>query len=316
MTKKIHPLIILLFLTGNAICQNVGIGTQFPISKLSIDSGLNIDQANVNGISLQSALTFGNDKQTGIGSRRTFGTNQYGIDFYTKGSRRVSIDTLGNVGIGTTSPVNKLDVIGDVYINSRLGIGVSSPLYSLHTNTGYFSSRIGVGTEPNVSYAIDALGSARFQNDVRINGTLNPNNALTIGNNTTVEGSATINGNQTVNGNVVATGTVRSEGRGLVKGTGTAMQRMERMQIELSAVNLAAGSHTNSAAYSYTNGSFSSVPFVMVGQLISSVGGEGARLQFVPYDVTTTSFKIRVFNHCSSTASLTATYEVLIIGAD
>lgn len=45
--------------------QSVGIGTTSPISKVSIDSGLNIDQANVNSIGLESALTFGNNKKSG-----------------------------------------------------------------------------------------------------------------------------------------------------------------------------------------------------------------------------------------------------------
>ncbi len=308
----------------------VGIGTIDPISKLSIDSGLNIDQANVNGFQLESALTFGNNKKVGIGSRRTPGPNQAGLDFYTQGQRRMVIDSFGNVGIGITSPQWKLHVSESInstwYIIAgagvAAGIGNNIPQYDLHTRVGYFEYRVGIGTTPNSSYLLDiGNGSVRMQGAVRIDGTLNPNNALTIGNNTTIEGNAviqgtaTIQGNTSITGNMIASGDVRSGGRGVVRGTGSSMQRMERRQIELTA-SLSAGAHVNSAAFLYNSGSFAATPIVLVGQLLSSVGGEGARVQFIPFDVTSTSFKIRVFNHSSSSVSVTATYEVLIIGPE
>jgi hypothetical protein len=318
------------YVTGQA--GRVGIGTTNPISKLSIDSGLNIDQANVNGFSLESALTFGNNRKVGIGSRRTVGANQAGLDFYTQGLRRMVIDSFGFVGIGTISPDRLLHVGGSTYSSSYIiagagiaaGLGNVTPSYDLHTVVGYFTTRVGIGTIPNSSYLLDiGAGSVRMQGAVRIEGTLNPNNPLTIGNNTTIEGSATIQGtttiqgNTTITGNMIASGIVRSEGRGVVKGTGSSMQRMERMQIVLATgSSLAPGSWVNSAEYFYSNGSFSGTPIVLVGQLISSSGGEAAQVQFVPFSVNNQSFRIRVFNHGSNPVTLTATYEVLIIGPD
>jgi hypothetical protein len=312
--------------------QRVGVGTVSPISKLSIDSGLNIDQANVNGAFLESALTFGNNKKVGVGSRRTVGSNQAGLDFYTQGQRRMVIDSFGNVGIGTTTPDRALHVSGTAYASNYVigGAGISAglgnvlPAYDLHTVVGYFTTRVGIGTIPNSSYLLDiGAGSVRMQGAVRIEGVLNPNNALTIGNNTTIEGTATITGtasiggNTSITGNMIASGIVRSEGRGVVKGTGTAMQRMERMQIALSTgAGLAPGASVNSAEYFYNNGVFSGTPIVLIGQLLVSSGGEAAQVQFIPFSVNNTSFRIRVFNHGSSTVSLTATYEVLIIGPD
>lgn len=50
----------------------------------------------------------------GIGSKRTAGGNQGGLDFYTNYTSRMSITTAGNVGIGINAPTTKLHVNGDV----------------------------------------------------------------------------------------------------------------------------------------------------------------------------------------------------------
>ncbi|NTU46804.1 hypothetical protein HGA88_04200 [Candidatus Roizmanbacteria bacterium] len=85
---------------------NVGIGTTSPQQNLSVFNGLNIDQADLNNGGLGNALTFGSGSQSGIGSRRTSGASQYGLDFYTGNTARLTISQLGSVGIGTTSPLS------------------------------------------------------------------------------------------------------------------------------------------------------------------------------------------------------------------
>ncbi len=154
-----------------------------------------------------------------------------------------------------------------------------------------------VDLSPNATYAIDAAGAVRLQNDLRINGVLNPNNALTIGSDTTVQG------------------TLQSGGRGLVKGPGAAMQRMFRAQLTLGA-SVAAGGSVDSGDYVFPAGLFSAPPIVMIGQLVSASGGDGARLQFVPFNTRANATQFRVFNHSSSPVSITATYEILAIGPE
>jgi hypothetical protein len=44
----------------------------------------------------------------------------------------ITINALGNVGIGTTAPRTKLEVAGNLLTTGRVGIGIENPLYPLH----------------------------------------------------------------------------------------------------------------------------------------------------------------------------------------
>lgn len=299
----------------------VGIGTNNPISKLSIDSGLNIDQSNVNGILLESALTFGNNKKVGIGSRRTAGTNQAGLDFYTQGSRRMVIDSFGNVGIGTTTPDRRLHVEGTIYGGSYIigaygiaaGIGNVLPSYDVHAGVGYFTTRLGIGTFPTSTYALDVdNGPVRMRQDVRIDGILNPNNALTIGNSTTVDGNLAVTGS--VTGDLTVSGDLKvNANKGIVRSNSSTQVKIIRTSITLSG-SLSAGGAVDSGEFGYE--AFGGTPQVYVGNMISASNSGWAKLVFVPFEVDSNSCKFRVFNHSEGAVSVEVTYSVLIIGAE
>jgi hypothetical protein len=94
---------------------SVGIGTTTtPQQNLSVNAGLNIDQANQNpGLVVAPGLTFGSGSGEGIASTRKFGgTNLYGLDFYTDFLPRLSISnngsitTAGQLTVGTAFTVN------------------------------------------------------------------------------------------------------------------------------------------------------------------------------------------------------------------
>ncbi len=61
--------------------------------------GVNVDQFNANNGDLNYALRFGFGSGEGIASKRTAGGNQYGLDFYTQFSPRMSISSAGVVSV-------------------------------------------------------------------------------------------------------------------------------------------------------------------------------------------------------------------------
>jgi hypothetical protein len=120
---------------------NVGIGTTSPTNKLTIQSNStqlrletasdpsgyhsfiesNYNAANPLNIysSAAASYAFGTISLAGITGVNTYLNSYYGIIFGTSstlissGTVRMMITNDGNVGIGTTSPANKLDVVGD-----------------------------------------------------------------------------------------------------------------------------------------------------------------------------------------------------------
>lgn len=108
----------------------VGIGTTAPQQHLSIGTGMNIDQNNVNNGTLNSGLTFGSGSGEGIISSRNggFATNQYGLDFFTNSISRITITNSGKVGIGIIVPQHALHVVGNILASGTVqAAGVPTP---------------------------------------------------------------------------------------------------------------------------------------------------------------------------------------------
>ena len=110
---------------------NVGIGTTTPGTKLHVGAGsgatvdtgyqLAVDSAGIAGVQILAAtnqssrVVFGDSDDNDVGMLRYDHTDN-SMRFITNGSsnERMRIDASGNVGIGTTSPVSKLDVAGEL----------------------------------------------------------------------------------------------------------------------------------------------------------------------------------------------------------
>ena len=112
---------------------NVGIGTTAPAQALDVagniqaSANIAVDYNNTNAGTVANILRFGpTNSGEGIGSRRTSGVNQYGIDFYTSSFNRMTVTSGGNVGIGTVSPLAGLHVdTSESNNNAALGVTAS-----------------------------------------------------------------------------------------------------------------------------------------------------------------------------------------------
>ena len=165
----------------------VGIGTSAPYNVLtgkSLSIGDGTASAEVNFLSSSTgfgALYFG-DAASGLASYTGYLEYDHSSNymrFATNGSERMRIDSSGNVGIGTTSPVEKLDVRGKLYLNngsatyidaaSSNGLVVTNPTavrFEVGTERMRIDSSgnvfIGGTTAASADIALNANGSATF----------------------------------------------------------------------------------------------------------------------------------------------------------
>jgi len=185
---------------------NVGIGTTTPVCNLELyQSGANCDFAVTRGTDTQLKLKAQVDKV-----RMTYeGGNLY-FDRDESATNTMTLDTSGNVGIGTTSPSGKLNISGSV--TNTTSYSNSSPLLRLtQTNgntpwdwasivmeTGGYSHTIGMSLN---TFQIKAKGDTIYGNIEFIVGT-GETTAMTIGH----------TGNVNIYGDINFTGTMYKNG--------------------------------------------------------------------------------------------------------
>lgn len=104
----------------------VGIGTTLTNDQLlAVNGGMYVDFGGQNDGTIDKSIRFGgNGSAVGIGSKQTAGGNQYGLDFYTGYSARLSVNAAGNVGIGTAAPATNLH-IADTSSTGTPGLRIS-----------------------------------------------------------------------------------------------------------------------------------------------------------------------------------------------
>ncbi len=198
-TTGVYPFVI-------ATSSNIGIGTVSPNSRLHVYS------ASPNAeIDIQSLVGAGNH----WGLYNNLSDNSFRL---WGGSDHLTVLRGGNVGVGTSSPATKLDVWGNIYINSATHNNTTtlafatngSPYHQIFSNrqTGEFSIRAGVGgsghyitfgsgdgsekmriaTTGNVGIGTAAPGAKLHI----FNATSTPYKALVLDNDSTVDGSGSI----------------------------------------------------------------------------------------------------------------------------
>jgi hypothetical protein len=313
MQKVILAATCLLFV-GFLQAQRVGIGTTAPLARLAVDSGIMIDQSDRNQGNLTAgALQFGSNGLVGISRSTVAGSGaRSGIGFFTNGSRRMVVDSVGRVGIGTAGPLQMLHVSGDAYVSGNIGVGVSDPLYDLHiassariggylginadplipyrlrvTGDAYFeSSNVGINIAPSSTYSLYAAGTIRFTGAVRIDGELNPNNTLIVGNDATIAGSLTVGG------------------RGIVRGSGAGQWRLVRTTVGYAGA-IGANSDLIGAALAFSLGG-ATLAGIFVGPIVEAGAGSTnlQSLGLIPTDISNTGCRFLIANGSASTANM------------
>ncbi len=125
-------------LNNSAIYQNgtnIGIGTTSPGTKLEINGNLTLTN-------WEQYLYLGNSGGYSIGR-----TNGNLLTLDTGSIHRLAIDINGNVGIATTTPQNKLNVVGDINATTNIyggtiyegGTALSSKYYGINNPSGFYN---------------------------------------------------------------------------------------------------------------------------------------------------------------------------------
>lgn len=181
---------------------NIGIGTANPGSKLHIQNGATnytwtpilgtagiFESSSANRAFLtivgkstaQSELWFG-DENTQNSGRVRYENSTDDLEFWTNGTEKMAITSLGNVGIGTTTPISALEVNGDISLarSNKIkfldAVGGNNRAFIRSTN----------GENGDYNSLIFAIGGGHESMIIKANsgnvgiGTKNPSEKLTV----------------------------------------------------------------------------------------------------------------------------------------
>jgi hypothetical protein len=202
---------------------NVGIGTTSPFSSAGY-TVLNINNATNGGLLMltNGTQTYWNYVNSGGGWLGT--SSAHPLIFQTSNAERMRIDSSGNVGIGTSSPIYKLDVSGSFRVNTPYSQIVQA------CSTG------GITTGGYIRYTSNGGGSYQYQI-----------NTAAAGDFTTARTVYTIDSS----GNVgIGTSSPSSYGKFVVSGGTTSID--PQLTIESTAFNTSQGCALNFARAGFT----------------------------------------------------------------
>jgi hypothetical protein len=226
-----------------------------------------------------------------------------------------------NVGIGTTTPTEKLEVIGNIKGNllfaSYIGVNNSSPSYRLHVNDGSLAL---TNTTDNVTWSLsyssvnnylslaqNSTNRMTFTNTGNVGiGTTAPANKLDV-NGSLGASSAAIDGNLTVN-----------NGFGVLRnGHSSTQLKYYTFTATFSFGNL--NGHTLSGPLQVNfpaAADFNSAPRVMIGNYTYILGSEGHLFSLIPsvYAVNSTGFQVYFYNSSPVQATMELTLSFICIG--
>jgi hypothetical protein len=215
--------------------------------------------------------------------------------------------TGGAVGIGTSTPLYPLDVVGNSRFTGWVAINDPSPDYPLDVNGLASMQYLGLGgATPNTTYPLDVLGNARFQNNTSVTG------------NSTILGNSLVNGNMTVNNNGIVDGTLTvNNGKGVAYNPSSAAN-LKIYPFTSGTFNAVLNGFALSGETSigFVGGGFTNTPRVMVGDIDVTGGtiGELYRVQLILYGCDNNSCKARLLNTSPNPVNYSITWNCVAIG--
>jgi hypothetical protein len=139
---------------------NVGIGTTSPTQKLDVTDGDFVvrDSAGINKVTI---TRFGGIELKGNGTgSRTVGTpNTDALSLATNNTSRIYITSAGNVGIGNTSPGNRLRIDAAAGQATTLANSITNAAVYINSDTGNGSNNIRIGESGSGSYFLQVSNS-------------------------------------------------------------------------------------------------------------------------------------------------------------
>jgi hypothetical protein len=180
----------------DSVNNNVGIGTTTPDNPLTVQfnsnssalAGVKLLNSNGSGKALFTAINnagvavsvgvFGNSFGSGLANTATIASStgvvimsngevgsggtdpiSFRTGGYSVGAERMRIDSSGNVGIGTTTPNEKLTVVGSISATGNLTVDTNTLFVDSANNS------VGVGTtSPTAGYILDVKGNGLIYN--------------------------------------------------------------------------------------------------------------------------------------------------------
>ncbi len=232
-----------------------------------------------------------------------------------------------NVGIGTSVPAYKVDVIGKIHSTDNImtdnyvGIGTTNPIYKLQVNDGSIAIFNSADTKTwyfNYSstgnyFQLSEGGVPRM---VALNGgniginTTAPAYKLDVNGTANVETNLTVGGNATVDGNLTV-----NNGKGIVRSWNGSQIKYYTQESSVHAV-LAAFGTSIEGTIAWPSGIFTNPPQILVGDITSTGGSTGQlfRVQIVCYDATTNNCHFRLINTWNGPVDYNITWNIVYIG--
>ncbi|MBS3105022.1 hypothetical protein J4234_02085 [Candidatus Woesearchaeota archaeon] len=140
---------------------NVGIGTAGPLLKLHVN-GESIFGSATNGVYLNYGSSVAQVRADYVGAG-----SYVPLTFWTSGAEKVRITTVGNVGIGTTSPNNKLQVVGNINVGPNFAPSGTAGTVNIISNDTTVKPFLNIKSATALDYGFD------FDHEQKLRGELN-----------------------------------------------------------------------------------------------------------------------------------------------